>query len=114
MKSKYDCVIIGGGISGLAIAYELAKRGYKDVVVLEECYLGSGSTGRCGSGISAQFTGPDQITLLREAEEMWAHMSDELGYDIHFKACGYLFCGTQPNWWRRRSRTSHSRTSTAS
>lgn len=96
MRSKYDCVIIGGGISGLAIAYELAKRGYKDVAVLEECYLGSGSTGRCGSGIRAQFTGPDQIVLLREAEEMWAHMSDELGYDIHFRACGYLFLWDTP------------------
>ena len=96
MKSSYDCVIVGGGISGLAIAYELAKKGYRDVAVLEHCYLGSGSTGRCGSGIRAQFTGPDQIVLLREAEEMWAHLSDELGYDIHFKACGYLFLWDTP------------------
>ena len=96
MRSSYDCVIIGGGISGLAIAYELGKKGYRDVAVLEDSYLGSGSTGRCGSGIRAQFTGPDQITLLREAETIWAQLSDELEYDIHFKACGYLFLWDTP------------------
>ena len=96
MRNSYDCVIIGGGISGLAIAYELGKKGYRDVAVLEDSYLGSGSTGRCGSGIRAQFTGPDQITLLREAETIWAQLSDELEYDIRFKACGYLFLWDTP------------------
>ena len=35
LKSAYDVVIIGGGVHGLAIAYELAKRGVKNVAVLE-------------------------------------------------------------------------------
>ena len=39
---RYDVVIIGGGVHGLAIAYELAKRGVKDVAVLDRSYLGSG------------------------------------------------------------------------
>ena len=96
MKSSYECVIVGGGISGLAIAYELARKWYHDGAVLEHVYLGSGSTGRGGSGFRAPFTGPDQIALLREAEEMWAHLPDELGYEIHFKACGYLFLWDTP------------------
>ena len=33
--ASYDVVIIGGGVHGLATAYELAKRGVKDVAVLE-------------------------------------------------------------------------------
>jgi glycine/D-amino acid oxidase-like deaminating enzyme/nitrite reductase/ring-hydroxylating ferredoxin subunit len=40
-----DVVIIGGGISGLSIAYCLCKAG-KSVVVIEDGYLGSGETGR--------------------------------------------------------------------
>ena len=36
LKPTYDVVIVGGGAHGLAIAYELAKRGVKDVAVLEK------------------------------------------------------------------------------
>lgn len=38
-------VVIGGGISGLSIAYCLAKKG-KQVVLIEDGYIGSGETGR--------------------------------------------------------------------
>jgi sarcosine oxidase subunit beta len=96
MKASYDCVVIGGGISGLAIAYELARKGYRDVAVLDECYLGSGATGRCGSGIRAQFTGPDQIVLMREAEVMWSHLAEELDFEVHYRAGGYLFLWDTP------------------
>jgi len=42
---KTEVVIIGGGISGLSIAYTLCKRG-KKVVLIEDGYIGSGETGR--------------------------------------------------------------------
>ncbi len=54
MKTKADCVILGGGVVGTAIAYYLAKMGVRDIVVLEAAYLASGATGRCGGGIRQQ------------------------------------------------------------
>ena len=42
-----DAVIVGAGINGLTTAYELARLGMKNIVVLEKNYIGSGSTGRC-------------------------------------------------------------------
>ena len=45
LKADYDVVIVGGGLHGLATAYYLAKRGVKDVVLLEQNYLASGPTG---------------------------------------------------------------------
>ncbi|MBT7310513.1 FAD-binding oxidoreductase, partial [bacterium] len=45
-----DAVIIGAGINGLALAYELGLRGMKNIVIVEKNYIGSGSTGRCGGG----------------------------------------------------------------
>jgi sarcosine oxidase, subunit beta len=36
LKDSYDVVIVGGGAHGLAIAYELAKRGIRDVAVLDK------------------------------------------------------------------------------
>ena len=51
MRETGDVVIIGGGSIGCATAYYLAKKGVKNVVLLEKRYLASGSTGRCGAGI---------------------------------------------------------------
>ena len=44
-----DVVIVGGGISGCALAYQLTKRKV-DVVLLETETLGSQSTGKSMSG----------------------------------------------------------------
>ena len=55
MKNKAEVVIIGGGVVGCAISYELAKRGMKDIVLLERKYLTSGATGRCGAGVRQQW-----------------------------------------------------------
>jgi len=64
MKNR-DIVIIGGGITGLATAYYLVKSGIKNISILEKSYLGSGSTGRCGSGIRQQFTTKEHIVLMK-------------------------------------------------
>jgi len=85
--------VIGGGISGLFIAYELAKRGVKDVVVLEKRYVGAGSTGRCATGIRASFTSEEHIVLMRESIRMWKEYSEgELGrYGLRFTQSGYVW-----------------------
>ena len=38
MKKGYDVIIIGGGIVGCATAFELAKRGITDVLLIEKGY----------------------------------------------------------------------------
>ena len=50
MKSKADVVIIGGGVMGCSILFNLARRGVTDTVLVEKESLGAGSTGR-SSGI---------------------------------------------------------------
>lgn len=58
MKTHADVVIVGGGIMGLAIAYDLAKhQKLRDVVVLDQSYLCSGASGRSvGRGVRAQWS----------------------------------------------------------
>jgi sarcosine oxidase subunit beta len=36
MIKKADIVIIGGGIQGCSIAYNLAKKGAKNIIILEK------------------------------------------------------------------------------
>ncbi len=56
MKNKADIVIIGAGMSGCSIAYNLAVRGAKNIVVLEKGFICSGSTGACGAGFRMQLS----------------------------------------------------------
>ncbi len=65
MKSIAEAVVIGGGVHGCSVAYNLAKKGMKDVVLLEKDYLASGATGRCAAGIRRQF-GTEIHCLLRK------------------------------------------------
>lgn len=94
MNKTANIVIIGGGISGVAIAYELAKRGAKDIVVIEKDYLCSGATGRCGAGVRMQWGTEANCKLSKYAIERYEHLNDELDYqyDIEFKQGGYLMC----------------------
>lgn len=85
-------VIIGGGISGVSIAYNLAKKGVKDVVVIERDYLTSGSTGRCGAGVRMQWGTEMNCQYAKYSIDFYERANEELEYeyDIEFKQGGYL------------------------
>lgn len=92
MNKTAEVVIIGGGIIGTAIAYNLAKKGVKDIVLIEKKYLSSGSTGRCGAGVRSQWGTEMNCLLARESIKFLENINEELGYerDCEFKQGGYL------------------------
>ncbi|MBK7971240.1 MAG: FAD-binding oxidoreductase [Bacteroidetes bacterium] len=52
MDTETDILIVGAGIAGLSIAYQLVKEGRK-VIVVEDGIIGSGETGRTSAFISS-------------------------------------------------------------
>jgi sarcosine oxidase subunit beta len=90
MKRRADAVIIGGGVSGCGLAYCLAKRGFRDVVVVEREYLASGATGRCGGGIRQQWSTEENTKLAMESVRLFGQLDEELGYETEFEQGGYL------------------------
>lgn len=90
MIKRADIVIIGGGIIGCGIAYNLAKKGCKNVVLFEKNSLASGATGRCGAGIRQQFGTKMNCILARESIKIFENLSQELDYDIELNQGGYL------------------------
>ncbi len=92
MRKTADVVIIGGGISGLAIAFHLAEAGVKDIVIIEKNFLGSGATGRCGAGIRMQWGTKLNCLLSKFSCEFFEHTHEILhnDIDIEFKQGGYL------------------------
>ena len=88
-------VIVGGGIMGCALAYQLAKRDV-DVLLLERETLGSQSTGKCAGGVRQQFSMEANVRLQRMSVRMFENFEQETGHPADFRQIGYLFVLTLP------------------
>ncbi len=93
---KKNVLIIGAGISGVSIAYNLAKKGVQDIHVVDKGHFTSGATGRCGAGVRAQWATPLNCQLAKMSIDFFEHAKEILEYDgeIEFKQEGYLILAT--------------------
>lgn len=83
---------------GASIAYHLASRGTRNLILLEkEALFGQGSTGKCAGGVRYQFGTEVNIKLSLASLPMLERFKDELGQDINYRKCGYLFVLTNEN-----------------
>ncbi|MFL0460163.1 NAD(P)/FAD-dependent oxidoreductase [Kytococcus sedentarius] len=84
-------VVIGGGVMGLSTAYNLAKQGVQDVVLVERGELGAGSTCKAAGGVRAQFSDAVNIELGMRSLEVFRNFPELFDQDIDLDECGYLF-----------------------
>lgn len=93
--TAHEVVIVGGGVIGASIAYHLAAKGIRDVLVLERETLGSGSTGKNAGGIRLQFSTEVNVRLSQRSLPRLERFAEEMGVDPQFKQVGYLFLITE-------------------
>ncbi len=86
-----DVVIIGAGAIGCSIAYHLGIRGAKNVVVLEQEFVGSGTTSKAAGGIRVQFPTDIEIAFSMESLECFKRFPEEMGVNPYLRQVGYLF-----------------------
>lgn len=100
-----DIVIIGGGIFGTNLAYALATRGAKNIVLLEQEIIAAGSSGKATGGLRQQFA--DELDIRSSIEgirfyERFAREyipSEEQFTPPAFQQHGYMFlCSTPQSW----------------
>src|SRR5262245_49671357 len=72
-------VVIGGGIIGLSTAFQLARRGVSDVVVLERRQLGAGATGKSGALVRCHYGNVPEARLTFESLRIFRNWDDEVG-----------------------------------
>src|SRR5215510_5199318 len=89
-------VVIGAGAVGCSIAYHLARRGVRDVVVVERETVGSGTTSKAAGGIRAQFGTEPEIRFSLEGQRVLESFREEFGGDPGFQRIGYLFLISNP------------------
>jgi heterotetrameric sarcosine oxidase beta subunit len=88
----YEVVIVGGGVHGLSLAYNLARTGRTDVAVLERSYLGAGASGRNLSLIRSSWQQRAWAALVWYARGLWSTISVELGCNVMFTERGSYLC----------------------
>ena len=73
-------VVIGGGVNGLSTAFQLAKRGLRDVVVVERKHLAAGATGKSGALVRCHYANVPEAQLTNESIKIFRNWDDEVGH----------------------------------
>ena len=83
-------VVIGGGVGGTSVAYHLAARGWRDVVLLDRAELTSGSTFH-SAGLVGQLRSSVTLTrMMVYGVELYRRLAAETGTDPGWREVGSL------------------------
>ena len=74
-----DVVVVGAGVIGCSIAYELARTGHSVVVVDKGLAAGAGSTSSSSAIVRFHYSTLDGVTAAWEAKHLWERWEDFLG-----------------------------------
>jgi len=101
-----DIAIVGAGVMGLALAYNLAsdqrgsgakKSSGKRIVVVDGHYLAWGASGRNGGGVRQQWSTPMNVRLMQESMDICTHFAKRMRINVWMRRGGYLFLAcTEP------------------
>jgi len=91
LGDRYDVVIIGGGVHGLATAYYLAQNhGITNVAVVDKGYLGGGGSGRNTAIVRSNYLTPEGVAFYDRSLDLYNTMSTDLNLNIMFSRRGHL------------------------
>ncbi len=90
MTNNADAVVIGGGVMGCSILYNLAARGVKNAVLLERELLGSGSTGRSSGVVRMHYSNEVHARLAWESLGIFQSFDEIVGGECGFTQTGFM------------------------
>ncbi len=105
MNKKYDAIIIGAGVIGCPIAYELCKMGYKTLNVDKLPDAGEGSTAGSCAIVRAHYSTADGVAMAYEGFKYWLdwenyldHVEDEKGLAKYMNTGSILLKSEGHDW----------------
>lgn len=105
MKKVYDIVIVGGGIIGSSISYNLVNDGFdgKILVIEKDPSYEFASTTLSAGGVREQFSLPENIKISQYGLTIFENFDEIMEVDgdkahAEFKQRGYLFLADEKNW----------------
>jgi sarcosine oxidase subunit beta len=91
MALTAEVVIIGGGVTGTSIAFHLATRGVRDVIVVDKSVIAAGGTGRSSACVRQHYSTAETCRMILyslDCFQRFAELTD--GGSCGFKHTGYL------------------------
>ena len=99
IPSQAEIVIVGGGAVGCAVAYQLAKLGKRDVLLLEKSGLTQGSTWHA-AGLIGQLRSSRNLTrMMQTSAKLYAALEQETGQATGWRGVGSLRVAASQERW---------------
>ena len=99
LPSQARIVIVGGGIAGCSTAYHLAQLGERDVLLLEQGRLTSGTTWHAAGLVGQMRPNRNQTRMSRYGIGLYASLEAETGLATGWKQCGSLSVEERYDLW---------------
>ena len=97
LPDRAQVVIVGGGVIGTSVAYHLAKRGCRDVVLIERDRLTSGTTWHAaGLVVSGGMTTETLAWMTKYSRDLYRELEHETGLSTGFRPVGYIQTASDP------------------
>ena len=90
MNKSYDALIVGGGVMGCSIQYNLAERGMNRSLLFEKDVLGSGSTSRSQAILRMHYSNPETAMMAWESLKIFRNFEEITGVSSGYTQTGYL------------------------
>ncbi len=97
MARTADVVIVGGGVNGCSSAWHLARRGVRNVVLVEKGHVASGPTGLSSGVVRQHYTNETLSAMARDSVRLFHRFHEEVGGDAGFVSCGVVFLSSAEN-----------------
>lgn len=91
LPQRARVVIVGGGAVGCSVAYHLARRGWTDVVLLEQGQLSCGTTWHAAGVVGQLRTHPSLTRLMLYSSKLYAGLEAEVGLGTGWNQSGALW-----------------------
>jgi sarcosine oxidase subunit beta len=90
MAETADVVVVGGGVNGVSIAYALAAKGVKRVLLLEKEALASGASGRSSALVRMHYTNEWDARLAFASFPVFQRWPEIMGGAAVFTHTGFV------------------------
>ncbi|MFZ0544522.1 MAG: FAD-binding oxidoreductase [Candidatus Promineifilaceae bacterium] len=94
-KHTSDVVVIGGGVVGCSVAFNLARLGARRVTVLERGGICSGGTAKSCAIIRTHYSIETNLVHAVESLKIFSNFDEVVGGEAGFRKTGYLIVGPE-------------------